>query len=266
MNAGELYRANRLAEAIDAQIQEVKANPADHNRRLFLFELVVYSGDLDRARRQIDAIKYDQLELEAATQKYRHLLDAEQLRRRVFTEGIKPEFFGPPPDHVAKRLEAVSRLREGNGAEALKLLAEADGAVPPLRGKLNGKAFEGLRDCDDVCSHIFEVMAQGKYFWVPMEQVASLAMKAPRFPRDLIWMPARIDLHDGASGEVFLPVLYRGTHEHADDPVKLGRAHDWKGGDGTPVLGAGPRIYLAGDDDVPLLEIRDLTLDEPAKP
>ena len=29
MNASELYRAGRLAEAIDAQIQAVKADPAD---------------------------------------------------------------------------------------------------------------------------------------------------------------------------------------------------------------------------------------------
>ena len=30
MNAGELYKAGRLGEAIEAQTQEVKASPLDH--------------------------------------------------------------------------------------------------------------------------------------------------------------------------------------------------------------------------------------------
>jgi len=56
MNATDLFKAGRLQAAIDAQIQEVKAKPADHGRRLFLFELCAFAGDLERARRQIDAL------------------------------------------------------------------------------------------------------------------------------------------------------------------------------------------------------------------
>jgi type VI secretion system protein ImpE len=67
MNAGELYKAGRLAEAIEAQIQEVKANPIDNGKRLFLFELLAFAGDLDRARRQIDAVSYDDADLDMAT-------------------------------------------------------------------------------------------------------------------------------------------------------------------------------------------------------
>ncbi len=49
MNATELYRAGKLQEAITAQVAEVKANPTDQGKRLFLFELLVFAGDLDRA-------------------------------------------------------------------------------------------------------------------------------------------------------------------------------------------------------------------------
>ena len=41
MNASELYREGKLQQAIEAQIAEVKSNPLDHSRRLFLFELNV---------------------------------------------------------------------------------------------------------------------------------------------------------------------------------------------------------------------------------
>src|SRR5579859_7881309 len=106
MNADSLYRAGQLQAAIDEQIQAVKVAPADKGKRLFLFELLAFAGDLDRARRQIDAVTYDELELEAQVHDYKKLLDAEQLRRRLFTESRKPEFFTPPPDHVQLRLEA----------------------------------------------------------------------------------------------------------------------------------------------------------------
>ena len=83
MNATELYRQGSLAEAIQAQINEVKANPGDHAKRTFLFELLAFSGDLERARKQIDVIKYDQMEMNAAVGNYRKLLDAEEARRKL---------------------------------------------------------------------------------------------------------------------------------------------------------------------------------------
>jgi type VI secretion system protein ImpE len=261
MNATELYKAGRLREAIDAQVQEVKSRPADHAKRLFLFELLAFAGDLDRARRQIDVVNYGDLGLDAAVTGYRQLLDAEQARRRLFSDGVKPEFLAPPPGHVALRLEAVNRLREGRPAEAAGLLTQAGAAGQP-RGQLNGKPFDALRDADDLFGTVVEVMAHGAYYWVPLEQVVTLAMNPPRFPRDLLWAPARLEL-EGAAGEVFLPALYPGSHEHPDDAVKLGRSTDWRGAEGGPVLGVGLRTFLVGEDAVSLLELRQLEISGP---
>ncbi len=130
-----------------------------------------------------------------------------------------------------------------------------------MRGRLNGKPFEHLRDADDLFGSVLEVLSQGAYYWVPLEQVASLAMSAPRSPRDLLWAAAHLDVRDGPEGDVFLPALYPGTHEHADDAVKLGRATDWKGGEAGPVLGVGLRTFLAGDDPITLLDWRELEID-----
>jgi type VI secretion system protein ImpE len=262
MSATELYKAGKLQEAVEAQIQEVKKAPADMGKRLFLFELLAFSGDWERARRQIDAIKYEQLELESAVAGYRKLLDAEDARRRLFRDGLKPRFFIDPSPQVELRLQAVNRLRENNQAEAAGLLQQANDVCAGLKGTLNGKPFVGLRDCDDQFAGVLEVMAQGGYFWVPLDQIESIAMKPPRFPRDLLWAPARVDLHEGASGEVFLPILYPGSAESADAEVKLGRRTDWKQGapDG-PTLGHGARLLLAGDNDAALLDCRELVLE-----
>jgi len=261
MNAGELYKAGRLGEAIEAQVQEVKASPLDHSKRLFLFELLAFSGDLDRARRQIDVIKYDDNDLERAVAGYRTLLDSEQARRDLFTRGVAPGFFGEPSEHLRLRLEAVNRLRENAPAEAAELLARAAEATPPIRGQLNGKSFEHLCDADDLFGGVLEVMAHGRYFWAGLEQVRLVAMNPPRFPRDLLYIPAHLELATEA-GEVFLPALYPGSHEHADDQVKLGRMTDWRDLGSGLTQGLGLHTYLIDDDAISLLEWREFRAPE----
>jgi type VI secretion system protein ImpE len=260
MTASELFKAGKLAAAIDAQIKEVKAKPADHGKRLFLYELSAFAGDLDRARRQIDALKFDQVELEAAGIQYKGLLDAEAARRKVFADGIQPRFLAPIPEHLTWRLQAIQELRNNQPAEAKALLDKADAARPALKGKLNDKPFSALRDCDDLFGDVLEVMAKGEYFWVPLEQVETIALNPPKFPRDLLWRAARLETRE-SSGEVFLPALYPGTYLHADEQIKLGRATDWSGGDPGPTRGAGAHMYLVDDDGVSILEWRELHID-----
>ena len=183
MNATELYRAGRLREAIDAQVAEVKARPTDQGLRLFLFELLAFSGELDRARRQVDAVHHGQPDLDLATLGYRKLIDSEAARRRFFDEGVPPEVLGEETLAIRLRIEAAGQLRLGRPAEATALLEQADEATPPVHGTLNGKPFATLRDADDLFGGVLEVMAQGKYFWVALEQVVGLGMTAPRFSR-----------------------------------------------------------------------------------
>ena len=107
MTASELFKAGKLGPAVDAQIQEVKTHPADKAKRLFLFELLCFTGDLERAQRQIDALKYDEVELQAAHLNYRELLASELARRKFFADGVEPKFLAPVPEHVSWRIQAV---------------------------------------------------------------------------------------------------------------------------------------------------------------
>src|ERR1700675_1607211 len=105
MNAGTLFKSGKLQEAIAAQVQEVKSNPADQAKRLFLFEMLAFAGELDRAQRQIEALKFEEMEVETAALNYRKLLDAERARRRLFREGLQPQSLADFPEHVRLRLE-----------------------------------------------------------------------------------------------------------------------------------------------------------------
>ena len=75
-------------------------------------------------------------------------------------------------------------------AEAAEILARAEAATPPDPGYAQRVAFESLRDADDLLAGVLEVMAQGRYYWVGLDQVVSVAMNPPRFPRDLLFIPA----------------------------------------------------------------------------
>jgi type VI secretion system protein ImpE len=257
MTASELFKQGKLQEAVEAQLKEVKENPADHGRRLFLFELLAFAGDLDRAQRQIDAVNYGDLELNAAVMQYRKILDSERARRRLMSESLIPRFFGQPPEHVQWRMEGINRLREKRPSEAAELFAKATAACPERKGELNGKPFQSLRDCDDLFAGILEVFAQGGYYWVPLEQLDSVTVSPPKTPRDLLWAAARLEMKD-STGNVHLPLLYPGSHEHADNQVKLGRLTDWKSAEGGPVQGIGARIFLVDEDAIGLLDWRNL--------
>jgi type VI secretion system protein ImpE len=111
---------------------------------------------------------------------------------------------------------------------------------------------------------VLEVFAQGSYFWVPLEKVELIATNPPKFPRDLLWIAARLETHGGESGQVFLPSLYPDSFSHADEQVRLGRQTDWLGDDAGPILGRGLRMFLAGDDASTLLEWRQLQTNAPA--
>ena len=144
------------------------------------------------------------------------------------------------------RLEAVNRLRENASAEAAELLVHAAVATPPLQGQLNGRPFQELRDADDLFGGVLEVMAQGRYFWAGLEQVRHGGDESRRGSRATSSSSLPTSSWSSEAGEVFLPALYPGSHEHADEQVKLGRMTDWKILDGDLALGLGPAHLLAG--------------------
>src|SRR4029453_12538505 len=55
-NAKELLDAGQLSAAIKELTQEVKSSPASLSSRVFLFELLCFAGEWDRAEMQLDVI------------------------------------------------------------------------------------------------------------------------------------------------------------------------------------------------------------------
>jgi type VI secretion system protein ImpE len=257
----ELLDAGDLNAAIEALTQEVREAPTDPQKRTFLFELLAFAGEWDRAEKQVAAVAGADAPSQMATGVYRGLLQAERDRARVFAGKARPHFLREVPSYVEKSLAAIGQISEGNFAAARALLDEAEEERPSLSGKRGEEAFGDLRDFDDVLAGVVEMVFQGKYTWFPLEQAKSFEPNPPKKLRDLIWPGAHITADDGTSADVFLFALYPGSAAHADNLVKLGRMTDWKSLSDDLQTGLGLRSFLVDDTDVSLFELGPVDFD-----
>jgi type VI secretion system protein ImpE len=259
MGAKELFDAGNLAGAIEQVTQDVKANPRDVKSRIFLFEMLCFAGELQRAERQLDAVAQTSgdVKVEIGVELYRSALKAEGARRSFFTGASRtPKFFAEPPAYTALHIEAAAKLHANQLDEMEKLLDDSAEARRPVPGQCADKVFGDFHDGDDLLSPILEAFFQGDYYWLPLEQVSRIDIAAPRTLRDLLWTPTKVELPNHPAGDVLIPAQYYGSHSHADDLIKLGRMTDWKSvGNGT-LLGVGQRTFYGDDIEYPFLEIR----------
>jgi len=255
--AAEHYHAGHLANALAAAIDAVRSAPSDRAKRWLLAELLLFSGDTERADKHLDVLNSPEAPDPLAVTLYRQLLRAEASRREVFGQGRLPEFIGLPPEHVKLSLEALIHIRENRPAEAAALLTKAEALRPNIAGTVDDVAFTGMRDLDDVTAGVLEVMTStGNYYWVPLETVELIEFREPERPRDLLFRRTHLIVTDGPDGEVYIPTLYPATHTAVDEAVKLGRQTTYS--DAVPIRGAGLREFLIGDDVKNIMDFQTL--------
>jgi type VI secretion system protein ImpE len=237
-NANQLFQAGRLNEAVQALNAEVRNHPEDSKRRIFLFELLCFSGEYDRAQKQLDIFGSDDINKEMGALVYRSALQAEKTRQDLFA---KKEYPKPVGDAVAT------------------------GAA--VSGTLNGKSFQSIADADPRIGPHLEVFAGGSYLWMNFEHLASIDMDKPRRLRDLLWTPARLRggpaLKDTELGEVLLPALTPFAWQDADDAIRLGRMTAWEENESGEAVPVGQKMLLVDGEEFPLLEIRKLEINLP---
>jgi len=235
MNAKELYRAGKLKEAIAALNIEVRDNPGDVQRRTFLFELLAFAGEYDRAEKQLGVLAGGSGEAQLGTVVYRACLHAERTRKDLFN---KRDF----PAHSAD--------------------ADAE-----QTGTLNGKPFSVIADADPVIGPRLEAYAAGAYIWIPFKHIESIECEPPKRVRDLLWIPALVRTGPAFKmmelGEVLLPALTWDASSSDDDLVRLGRVTNWVEEENGDVKPIGQKMLLVDGEDVPILELRKLEFSRP---
>jgi type VI secretion system protein ImpE len=231
MNAKELFHAGKLDDAIQALVAELKNDPANDRQRTFLFELLCFAGEYDRAERQLDVLsRSGNKNTELGTLLYRGALAAERTRQEMFQNRTFPS---------------------SSGAETLS-------------GSIEDRRFEWISDADPRIGPKLEVFAAGAYMWIPYVHIESIEIPQPRRLRDLLWAPAVVRtgpaFEDKDLGEVLLPVMCPLSAKNPDDAVRLGRTTIWEeSADGAIPLGQ--KVLIVDDEEIPLLQVRHLTFE-----
>ncbi len=264
-NSKALYQTGNLTEAINQLTQEVRNNPTDNWLRTFLFELLCFNGEWERAERQLKGLLVAGANAELGLLVCGNNIKAEITRSKLFSSGVAPEFLLSPPNYISLQLEAINKLREKNYSEARKLLDELAEKQPSLKGKINGKNFNRLTDYNDFFACSLEVFLQDRYIWVPFEHIQCLEVQPPKELRDLIWTKAIIELTSGTVAGVFLPSLYPNSYKHENQLVRLGRMTDWQQLPGEIYVGYGLRAFLVDSKEKTLFEISSLMFDHSEK-
>jgi type VI secretion system protein ImpE len=228
MKAQELFQAGKLDEAVQALGAELRESPADAKRRTFLFELLCFSGEFQRAEKQLDVLASNGQAAEMGALLYRAALHAERIRQTIFEQKDYPAS-GPAPS-------------------------------APEAGSLNGKPFTFFSDADPRLGPRLEVFAAGDYLWIPLADISSIELQAPKRLRDLLWAPAIVRTGPAFKGrelgEVLLPVICPLSWKHADDEVRLGRLTEWQDDGSGNVVPFGQKMFAVDEDEVPILDIR----------
>ena len=257
-DAGSLFKAGKLDEAVAAATDAVRKAPTDLGPRLLLCELLLFQNRLDRIDTLLDAASTIDPAAAVGVAEFRQLLRAEIARREMMTEGRVPEFLGEPTASQRSTLAALVALRAGDIPGAAAAASQAEDARLHPAGIMVDVTYDDLRDADDILCGSLEVLTTtGKYFWIPMERIRSMQPHKPGRPRDLFWRRATLVVADGPTGEVYLPALYD-TPPDADDQLRLGRATDWLDLGHGLTRGAGQKLLIVGEEGVPLLQLAAL--------
>ena len=228
MTAKQLFEAGKVREAEKELTAYLRDHPTDVAQRTFLFELLCFYGDYDRAEKQLSVLAQGGAQTEMGAVLYYSALHAEKTRHEVFE---KQQF-------------------------------SHDTTAPSPSGTLNGRPFQSLTDADPDLGARLEVFAAGAYLWIPFLHIASLEMEPPRRLRDTLWRPAM--LRTGPSfqgtdlGEVLVPAIYPFSWKHPSESVWLGRVTDWAVDEHGVEYPSGQKMWLLDGEEVPFLEIRSL--------
>jgi type VI secretion system protein ImpE len=208
MNAKELFKAGKVEEAIQVLTASLRNDPTDVRSRTFLFELLSFMGELDRAEKQLDILSDASKEAGMGTLLYRSALQAERLRREMFETKAFPQTDAGSVPKVEDADPRIGRRMEIYAAGSYLWLPFAH--IASVR-------MEAPRRVRDL-------------IWIP----AVLKTGAGCGGLDL--------------GEVMIPALTPFAFRHPDNPVRLGRQTVWEEANGALVPVGQKMLLVDGEE------------------
>jgi type VI secretion system protein ImpE len=227
-----LYREGKLGAAIESLQGHLREDPTSRKARTFLFELLLFAGEFDRAGRQLAALAEESKESRFGHVFYEAALRAEKERHEFYRS-------------------AVSQSGETQTSE--------------VGGRRDGQPFRRISDIDPRLGPALEFLTAGNYYRIPFRHLKWLELEPPRSVRDLYWLPARAGTVPSVQipelESILVPVLYPESSRVEDDETRLGRMTVWTQAEDGAELPCGQRLLMLDEEEVPILSIRRIEFD-----
>lgn len=259
MNSVEQFlQSGNLKDALIQLQNQVKKDPANAKLRTFLFQLLTVLGQWERALTQLNvAGELDAANL-AMVQTYREVIQCEVLRKEIFAGNKTPLVFGEPAHWIALLQESLKLKTENQIAEASKMCEQAFELAPVSSGIINNEPFNWIADAESQLGPILEAVINGKYYWIPFQQISEIQLDEPADLRDFVWMPAHFLWANKGEAFGFIPSRYPGSESSSDSLIQLSRKTEWIEIFENFYSGSGQRMLTTDNNDYPLFDIREI--------
>lgn len=276
MQAEALLREGKLDECVAALAGQIRSKPQDAKLRIFLFQLSAVMGQWDRAIDQLDIAAQMDPAADLMAQVCRPAIQCERFRQEVFAGQRTPLVIGQPEEWLAHLIQAAMLSGQGKEDAAAELRTKAFDAAPTTSGTIQIAAPKGsaadpeivpidwIADSDLRLGPVLEAVIEGKYYWIPFNNILMIEIDPPTDLRDMVWAPARIILSAGGEKVALIPTRYPGS-EAASQPaeVRLAKTTISAGPDGeTPF---GQRVWNTDQESYSIFQIASIKLGDPDK-
>jgi type VI secretion system protein ImpE len=120
--------------------------------------------------------------------------------------------------------------------------------------------FSWIADADSRLGPVLEAVINARYYWVPFSRLIKIQIEPPEDLRDMVWMPAHLQFENGGEAVALIPTRYPGSETSSDGLIALARKTVWEETAPDVHRGLGQRIIATDADDVPLMEVRTISI------
>lgn len=255
-------------ELADLQNQ-IRADASKSKLRTHLFQLLCVTGNWKRALAQLQVCAQLDAKALPMAQTYREAIKCELFRKEVFEGKRTPQIMGTPPSWAGAMIEALKHDGNKDFATAASLRESAMEDAAASACLVDGAKCEWLADADSRLGPTLEVIANGQYYWLPLESCSGLILEPPTDLRDLVWAPGEIMLPNEGRVAVLIPTRYPGTElaSSADaDDLKRSKRTEWVEAHTDMWFGTGQRLWVSDLGEHPILDTRLISMEPAATP
>jgi type VI secretion system protein ImpE len=259
MTAEDYLKQGDINAALQQLQEQVKKQPANPELRVFLFQLLSVMGQWDRALTQLDvAADLDDSTL-AMVSMYRQVIACERFREQVFLGNKEPVIFGKPEEWLALLIQALKLTAQGENTKSQQLRDQAFESAPTTSGTISGvideQPFQWIADSDPRLGPVMEAIIDGRYLWIPIENLQTMLIDEPTDLRDVVWLPTHFTWNNGGESYGLIPSRYPLSYQH-DPLLALSRKTEWQDCGEDLFIGLGQKIWSTDNHEFAVMDVR----------